>query len=795
MTRSASIEARDNAFALSRFFLYTLYNIISMIGVRKNTKKFSRSIFFLMFFFAFFVHFHFDTDTAYAEGPVAPGAITTAQEAAAKVNPSGDGTAQVTPKSTETVGEDACWPNWFCTGIKAFLYGIFTFVAFLAMLAAQIFSYVLNVEHFQSIMGNVVIYEMWRIVRDFFNLFFIFSLLIVAFSTIFQVSKYGGLKSIWNIVLAALFINFSFPIARMVIDVGNVMMYSFINDIFGMTASSLTSGVLSTSGIKDLLLPGGFNSSLDIKFYLIIIVAMFMFGVSFLTLSLMMFYRLFMLPILVMFSPIGFAGSAIPGMSGYSSQWWDKLIKNVFFGPIAVFMVMIAVKFLGTLTTSNIAKNQMPLSQDMVNLSAGSGTILAAVVYMTIPIIFFWIAITSAEKLSSEASGMANAFGSKFLKWSGGLPWRGTKGVAGWAGRKVESKLASGKYTKFLSPSVVTSAVKAWSDTSKHEDMLPIEMAKAEMHNQINGAINAVAGTRLGKHLPLHKDRADYVMLEQMKQMKQYEDEIKQRSGGEANEDTARVILKEAIAEHNKAKFMAAASILAKNNGLDNIVADLGNPTEKAMGITGGYATTMQREMKALGIDEQMQYKFMHNLGETAKSKGDLAFGDHVTVDAGTGVWSINADHDATVAGNFKKMKAQTRQDVVHPRAFFEQDMVPILDATGSPVIDPATGHPKMKAKIGDMSLTGSELAAVINADDVNSSNRMRGDTQAAFKGIWEELHSTTPAINTAAHAKYTQFKAAYNKVENQEFRNYVWQASGHPKVDPSKGVIPPPTL
>lgn len=466
-------------------------------------------------------------------------------------------------------------------------------------------------------------------------------------------------------------------------------------------------------------------------------------------------------------------------MEGYAKQWWDKLIKNVFFGPIAVFMMMIAVKFLSTWGGAN---NNINLSNDIISaqqdaLIAQNGTLISGVVYMAIPIIFFWIAITSAESMSSQASGIANQWGSKFLKWSGGLPWRGTKGVAGWAGRKAESKLAKGKYTKFLSPTVVKEAVKAWSETSKHEDMLPIEMAKAQMHNQINEAINKIAGSKIGKILPLHKDRADYVMLEQMKQAKKYEDEIKQRSGGEANEDTARVILKEAIAEHNKAKFMAAVSILAKNNGLDNIVADLGTSAEKAMGITGGYATTMEREMKALGIDEQMRYKFMHNLGETAKSKGDLAFGDHVTVDAGTGIWSINTDHDKTVAGNFKKMKAQTRQDVVHPRAFFEQN------------INSATG----KVELGDMSLTGAELASVINADDVNASNRMRGDTQAAFRGIWDELHSPTSAISTAAHAKYTNFKATYNNPTNQEFRNYVWQASGHPKI--SSSSMPPTTI
>ncbi len=380
-----------------------------MIGTQHKTKRFSLGTFFLMLFLALSVHTYFDIDTVYAQ------AKSSSEVKAAA--PAGVPPAK-TPTTSPTKEKDAsCWISPMCVA-KGALYGIFSLFAFLASLAAAIFSYVLDVSHFQAIMDNAVIYEMWRIVRDFFNLFFIFALLIVAFTTIFQVEKFGGLKSVWSIVLAALFINFSFPLARMIIDLGNVAMYSFITDIFGMTGQSLTNGILSTSGIKGLFLPGGFDDSLEFKFYFIAIICMFMFGVSFLILALMMFYRLFMLPILVMFSPIGFAGSAIPGMGGFSKQWWDKLIKNVFYGPIAVFMVMIAVKFLEVLISSNIAKNST-IGRDTIVSAATSGDLIASIVYMTIPIMFFWIAITSAESLSSQASGMANKFGSNFLKKMG----------------------------------------------------------------------------------------------------------------------------------------------------------------------------------------------------------------------------------------------------------------------------------------------------------------------------------------------------------------------------------------
>ncbi len=388
-----------------------------MIEIQKQKKRFFIGTFFLVFFFAFSVNFN--NNPVYAQAPTEAELEAASKPLALPIATRSETFNKAAKFLNQTPLEAA--GNIVIEGFKWLLYGVFTFCSFLAMLAASIFSYVLDVSHLQAIMSNPVIWEMWKIVRDFFNLFFIFSLLLVAFSTIFQVSKFGGLKSIWSIVLAALFINFSFPITRAIIDIGNVMMYSFINDIFGMTKDSLNSGILSTSGLKGLFLLDKFQSGLSVEYYLIAIICMFMFGISFLTLALMMFYRLFMLPILVMFSPIGFAGSAIPGFGGYSKQWWDKLIKNVFFGPIAVFMMMIAVKFLQVLASSslNIAGTNA-ITQNAISPSTSgvSGTLISSIVYMTIPIIFFWIAITSAEKMSSEASGIASSFGSKFLKKS-----------------------------------------------------------------------------------------------------------------------------------------------------------------------------------------------------------------------------------------------------------------------------------------------------------------------------------------------------------------------------------------
>lgn len=310
--------------------------------------------------------------------------------------------------------EGTCW-------IKEVLYNIFHLCVWLAEIGMGIFSYVIDVPTFKKIMTNPVIYEIWKLVRDFFNIFFILVLLLAAFATIFQVDKYGvkggALK---KIVLAALFINFSYPIALAIIDFGNVLLYSFVNDIFG--GPKISTEVLKNSGLTDIFFSGGFDKSVDIYVYLLSIIAMFIFAVSLLVLSITMLVRLVALPILVMFSPAGFAASAFPGMQKFSSDWWDKLIKYTFYGPIAVFMLLIAFKFLSVFRETS----RKDIANSLVG-GAGDANNIAAFVYFAIPIVFMWIAITTAQSLSNQTASSAIGWANKARKKLQGWGKKGVK--------------------------------------------------------------------------------------------------------------------------------------------------------------------------------------------------------------------------------------------------------------------------------------------------------------------------------------------------------------------------------
>lgn len=310
--------------------------------------------------------------------------------------------------------------------INALIYPFFLFFSWIVNLAAGIFVWVINAETFTKLMNAGAIYEVWLIVRDFLNIFFILVLLFSAFATIFQLDKYEYKRTIPMLVIMALLVNFSFPVARFVIDLANVPMYFFSQNIFGVDGpNEITSGILSGTKMQNILIPGVDNKDLkdfETTHLLAATICMFLFGISFLVLAILMLVRMIALAILVMFSPIGFVGMITPALQSFAKGWWDKLFKWAFYGPIAVMFVLVSVIV-------------MKSAGDSIYPSAGAGGVfqstgssvndnmVSAVAFFTIPIVLFWIAITSTEKYSNDISGLGIKWGSQLGRWMGRRGW------------------------------------------------------------------------------------------------------------------------------------------------------------------------------------------------------------------------------------------------------------------------------------------------------------------------------------------------------------------------------------
>lgn len=314
--------------------------------------------------------------------------------------------------------------KWIVTLILLAFQG---FAMVLAAGATVLLEAMLNPDSMKVLMDSSMVQSIWVMVRDIANMFFILVLLFSAFCTIFQVEKWN-LKKVWlAILINALLINFSFPIARFFIDISNVAMYYFLNNMFtsalatGTTpsGSAITSSIGTFIGLTDILLPDNFVTQ-SIMYQVGSVVFTFIFAMTILVLALLFVVRLVALTMLVMFSPIGFVANIFPSTQKFASQWWSMLLSYAFFGPIMVFMIAIALSISkaannGINYLGPAAKNTLPGTTSITS------TYIVAVAKVAIPIIVLWFGMGIAKSFGIAGADTVIGKAKQLGKWASGL--------------------------------------------------------------------------------------------------------------------------------------------------------------------------------------------------------------------------------------------------------------------------------------------------------------------------------------------------------------------------------------
>lgn len=422
--------------------------------------------------------------------------------------------AIVNPFSASSVGDALLWT------FNMLLYAVFKLMGALVMIAANIFDWVVKVENFKMVMNMSSIETGWRMVRDFLNLFFILILLFSAFCTIFQVEKYNIKKILLTLVIMALLVNFSFPISRVVIDAGNIPMYYFFQAISGNNGGSISKILWNDSngnvGLQEFVLPGTENlmdtSSKSSQTFSLIaaIIFVFIFGITLLVLAILFVIRMLVLALLVIFSPVGFVAAIFPGFSKYSSDWWEQLFKQSFFGTVMAFMLYLSLLIMKT--------SQQSFAKSMANSAAtGKDTVFSSIIVggvtLAIPIALLWIGMIAAQKMGAAGAGAVVGKATKFAKWAGRLPWRGAKGMAVATGVPGGLKQAADYYKKKGAPGVF-GKIPGLRGSDKRED------TESRVANKITGGRAGLSSDGLER-----KKVADRV--EEMKKISMGESEAK----------------------------------------------------------------------------------------------------------------------------------------------------------------------------------------------------------------------------------------------------------------------------
>ncbi len=208
----------------------------------------------------------------------------------------------------------------------------------------------------------------WATLRDLANIVFIFILLWAAIQTILELNTQNFGKTIKNIIIIALLINFSLFFGKVVIDASNIATIGFYNSIFQSAGKSSVGieytenstavkvgdfsgiilnalGIQSTfgksaldkvdGGPMNILVVGVMGSITMLVLSVVLIVATVLFVARFI-----------LLIFLLILSPLAFIGYTIPALSSHFKNWWNQLINQAFFAPYFMLLMWVAIKLI-----------------------------------------------------------------------------------------------------------------------------------------------------------------------------------------------------------------------------------------------------------------------------------------------------------------------------------------------------------------------------------------------------------------------------------------------------------------
>ncbi len=209
-----------------------------------------------------------------------------------------------------------------------------------------------------------VVNVLWEVIRDLVNIAIIFSLVYIGFMLIVNGDDSGAKKALGGIIMAALLVNFSLYIAKVVVDLSNfatVEIYEAMstagNGGFGVTGENSDGDLLLDSQRNGSNLASHFMTVLRIStmystnpddgnslsfailamFFLVFLGAIFLYG------AIMMMARFIAIIVLLIFSPVMFLGLVLPNFKGISSDWRKKFVGYCLFAPAFTFMIYISL--------------------------------------------------------------------------------------------------------------------------------------------------------------------------------------------------------------------------------------------------------------------------------------------------------------------------------------------------------------------------------------------------------------------------------------------------------------------
>jgi len=241
-------------------------------------------------------------------------------------------------------------------------------------------SILIKVASFNDFVNANIVTIGWVIMRDVANLTIVIVMLVIAFGTTLNKQAYHYKTLLPKLILAAILVNFSKSITGLLIDASQLVMMTFVHAFETIAAGNITYGL----GVEDMLsIRSGIKSATgsvseindwNVLGALILGVVMLAVGLGVVvSLAIMFLYRIIVLWLLIIFSPVAFVGNLLPGASQYVGQWRSMLTNYLVKGPTLAFMFWLAMTVLSQITQENRLINlQMQQQQAAFGVTSSS---------------------------------------------------------------------------------------------------------------------------------------------------------------------------------------------------------------------------------------------------------------------------------------------------------------------------------------------------------------------------------------------------------------------------------------
>lgn len=475
----------------------------------------------------------------------------------------------------------------------------------------------------------------WILMRDFANMAFLVIFIAIAYATILGVEKYEWKRLLPKLLMVAVIINFSKTGVGIVIDAAQVLMITFVNGFKDVAAGNLVNGLGLSQMLSLRELGQGENVTdtsvavASILAVILLIIAIMVVG----SIVLMFLIRIMYLWILTVLAPLALLLAATPGAEHLFKQWWDRLIRYAFVGPIMTFWLWLSFSVMaGVAPGQNLAQESgfydsasetgfFDVSGNTAAAISGisrSDQLLSYGISIALLIYSLMVARSMAIKGSSLAEGALSRIKSGGIKLgklaalgvaTGGMgsalavaggyfggkgAYKGAKkvGLTKWAGEKLDTAFGAkltrgaGKILQKIGPTKgargfgaslaegdmrIRDVKKTWQKYKERKDKETFSYQNAAFEDGLNNHIRGIDTNRARETMvALANERKKEISLDEDEQVR---------------------ILKKARREMDKGKkgaeieWLAAYMALKDNNGDNTALTDteIANPVVKSV--------------------------------------------------------------------------------------------------------------------------------------------------------------------------------------------------------------------